>query len=742
MRKKNFLWMLTALILMTACSKDEQEIGQTPKMQKLSIEVTMGSDGQGNETRASYATWSNTIRESFVEGDEIGVYGMNGTEIVASNVKFTYTDGTWVPETDVPYSEAYYYYAYFPYQSTATLTSRSCSFSNASAPDEEEDDTDTKMATFLSNWPIATDQSDVDDFEASDLLAARGVNQVLPVVRFTMKHKMSMMQIVPSNNKYYYSYDTTTGHSMDIAFSGNIPYHLGDNYYYIMRPDVSTTVGGITASAPSGRYYYKRIATATGEYNLEYSTDGGSSFSSTKPSWLTITENGKSDLAFTITPNATSTAACANTLSSASPVSDYDLSLHDVSGNSVSRTTANCYIIHSTGTYKLPLVYGNAFKNGNDNTPAYKPSAHDSGDKYLTPFVNSSNVGINSPWIKDNSETPASCGLIWQDAYNNGVVMISAVSISGDYLTFTVPTGAPCGNAIVATYDSGGNILWTWHIWGINTDIYNTDALTNITSGNYTYNVAPVNLGWTGEMRRDVYSERSCVVKLIPTTTGATQTFEVEQPACVAYVPTSTGYCPYYQWGRKDAEPPSTGASGATHTLYDTSGSTVTGITHSSSAVNIATTIRNPTIHYYNSSNYGPYSTNQYNLWDANENNITNDGNYGGNTVKTIYDPCPPGFCVPRGNLYFTIPGIASAWVPDIASRYWNTFPTLYFPASGLRYTSSGSTIYLVGSSGYCWSSSAHSGTYARILYLYSSGCGVYYDARAYGFTVRPVQEN
>jgi len=36
-------------------------------------------------------------------------------------------------------------------------------------------------------------------------------------------------------------------------------------------------------------------------------------------------------------------------------------------------TTANCYLVHEAGAYKIPLVYGNAIKNGQDNRVAYYP---------------------------------------------------------------------------------------------------------------------------------------------------------------------------------------------------------------------------------------------------------------------------------------------------------------------------------------------------------------------------------
>ena len=200
-------------------------------------------------------------------------------------------------------------------------------------------------------------------------------------------------------------------------------------------------------------------------------------------------------------------------------------------------------------------------------------------------------------------------------------------------------------------------------------------------------------------------------------------------------------YGPYYQWGRKDPEQPSVGNSNTAHAV------TGTALTHSSTAVPIATTIRNPTVHYYNSTNNGPYATNQYNLWDANEAFVTSSGNYAGHTVKTIYDPCPPGYCVPRGNLYYYITngGTQTGYAEWSGTTYFRTwtrnFPRLAFPAAGYRNYSSGTSVGNVGSYGNCWSSSAYSDARARGLTIYGTGFGWSHNYRAYGFSVRPVAE-
>ena len=61
-------------------------------------------------------------------------------------------------------------------------------------------------------------------------------------------------------------------------------------------------------------------------------------------------------------------------LKEAAPAKDVDLSTRDVNGNSTLMNTANCYMVHARGTYKFPIVYGNAIKNGATNTIAFNPT--------------------------------------------------------------------------------------------------------------------------------------------------------------------------------------------------------------------------------------------------------------------------------------------------------------------------------------------------------------------------------
>jgi hypothetical protein len=131
-------------------------------------------------------------------------------------------------------------------------------------------------------------------------------------------------------------------------------------------------------------------------------------------------------------------------------------------------------------------------------------------------------------------------------------------------------------------------------------------------------------------------------------------------------------------------------------------------------------------------------------MWDAQQ---TGTDNIATATKKTVYDPCPAGFCVPTGNLYNFMGN--GGYVED---KNWleNTGKTftisggssIFFPASGFRDYSDGG-LSTVGSYGCYWSASAR-GSYtnlARGLSFHSRNWyWTYYD-RSGGYSVRAVAE-
>lgn len=398
-----------------------------------------------------------------------------------------------------------------------------------------------------------------------------------------------------------------------------------------------------------------------------------------------------------------------------------DLSMVDNVGNArASMTTANCYMVHKKGDYVLPLVYGNAIKNGEVNTIAFNPGGSTTST-YCANFVNHNDQSITGPWITKSGSgvdagmgiTVSSAELLWQDVPG----LISDVSIDGDYLTFTVGTFNG-GNALIAIKDDKGNVAWSWHIWATTETLTNT---TTVATGSHNYAVAPVNLGW------------------VPTGGNGKQ-----------------GYCTYYQYSRKDPFIPAAGYNSNTdHIVYNISNSTTTGHNRlSNTNSTIGYTIKNPNAGVYDyksGSYYGPTKDYYRNIWDAQ--NSSNDRDVSTATKKTIYDPCPPGFCVPTSNLFNymsdgTNKRLMTTWDDINKGAIWNisiTGDELWFPATGFRYTNSGN-LANVGNYFYYHSAIPKSvGSTSWMIIKNKIGDDpAWYETYSYAYnesTVRPVAE-
>ena len=425
-----------------------------------------------------------------------------------------------------------------------------------------------------------------------------------------------------------------------------------------------------------------------------------------------------------------------------------DLSMVDNAGNErQSQWTANCYMVHTAGKYRLPLVYGNAIKNGEANTAAYTGTFN---YKCTKTFPNHEGNAINAPWItKSTSGSGVDQGmgisvtqaeLLWQDAPG----LVTKVGIKGDYLTLTVGKDATEqeGNAVVAAKTADGTIVWSWHIW-VTKQTFAAADLTTVSTTKRTYTLTPVNVGWVGN-------------------------------------PVSAGYSPYYQWGRKDAfipageDRPRKGNCGGGWTIesfpaqswssnrvvYNIDGSAVTGITiTTNNSATIADNIKHPMTFYYNSIQNGdwplgtPHNQPYINLWDAmrdpGTSGATNE-NVATATTKTVYDPCPAGFCVPTSNLWNYLEARKSGCTLDetnVGLKYTANASELFFPLMGRRVNCAVDPIENHSKAVYYWSSSGSfgsgSGMYgAEILAIRTSLETLPSNAQCYfGYPIRAVAE-
>ena len=320
-----------------------------------------------------------------------------------------------------------------------------------------------------------------------------------------------------------------------------------------------------------------------------------------------------------------------------------DLSLYNLQGEQISRTTANCYVVPAPGWYKIPLVYGNMIKGGNPNNSA--ESFH----------VDHRSSSISAPWIKDALGKNLTPELVWQDNNPNcnscdhahGVIDATTafVDANGEFLYFHLPQHSiRPGNNVIGV-KLGNDLVWSWHIWV-------TDQKLGTKDGRYLNTL----IGWTPlslqtETRyQEIFPVRSEHVKVVQLQSSNDEKHpdgkEVEilfyQPGNVNEILFTEreykfGRGVYYQYGRKDPMFPaqSTGTGDVTQNVYNGSGTLLTGgmggqmPNQSGSSASIAQSIKEPTKFFTNSTPF-----------------VHHIGGYWSENYKTVYDPSPIGYRV------------------------------------------------------------------------------------------------
>ena len=236
-----------AAILLTACSKDILTVDAPVVDNKKPLTIEITDEFIESSTRANYNSFPST---TFETGDAIGVYAFDGSSYVISNKRYVkQSDGSWATDEDIPHDDGYTYYAYFPYRATTYTPSTSGTV----------DDIDTKFALFIndaSNYFWQANQSTKANFTASNLMVSKGVitdtSSDGTTIKFTMHHKRGIAVF--------------SGEAASQVFTVNIPYTVGSEKYFLMKPDVSTTVGGYTLSAKAGTFTKPEITEEKGTY--------------------------------------------------------------------------------------------------------------------------------------------------------------------------------------------------------------------------------------------------------------------------------------------------------------------------------------------------------------------------------------------------------------------------------------------------------------------------------------------
>ena len=427
----------------------------------------------------------------------------------------------------------------------------------------------------------------------------------------------------------------------------------------------------------------------------------------------------------------------------------YDLS---TKGGSESRSTANSYLISAPGHYRIPLVYGNAIKNGATNSNAYETTA--TGTYVLQHFKDHNNQNITDPWIEKSNAANAGIDgakIVWADEQD--LVHLSASPIKQDggnaYLDFEVKqTDIKSGNAVVAV-TKGGTVVWSWHLWFAPKDALDKIEVTN--HQNVKYYFTKEALGWKPiQWSGSTYSSAR-TVKVKVEQTVANNGTKQEAVINITQNPgrVKQGATTLYQFGRKDAFPGVDASKLATNSHFTE---------NAGDNMSIMNGIQHPDFYYIGGSNWiSNYG--YYNLWSA-DNTVIGGSNVGNDNlvVKTVYDPSPVGFKMPANNAFtgFTANGqnegtmnvdgtdVGQTFSNNFGHNFWTSSSkkaTINFPASGFRF-SNGGALNDVGGSGYYW---------LAVPNGLSNGCDLFFhsynvrplsnDARSFGFSVRPVSE-
>ena len=396
------------------------------------------------------------------------------------------------------------------------------------------------------------------------------------------------------------------------------------------------------------------------------------------------------------------------------------------------RSTSNCYIVAGPGTYRIPLIYGNAWTNGSKNTNAY--STTKSGSNLLSTFLNYKDVALQSVFIKEDvgRSNVKDAVLIWEEGdgtsrtnkggngSNEGTVVkvISTIdnAVTGedsyntdntsagtltncDYLKFEVDyEHFNYGNAVVGIRDTDNKIIWSWHIWMVDPDWFLKDNATiDVDGGGHTATYASTNIGWVDGNVSVPAKTRSGKARLVQAESDKKITIDATQEKRRAFTTYFTNVL--YQWGRKD---PMRGNVNTTDMQTDdgaprgvagvkawSNGFSVTNGTRTVGAM-----IQEPnTIYGTNEGDLYPFSDSYFNLWATNL-----DGPYVANRGtwsffgKTIYDPSPVGYCVPPSKYLTQLSRSKFAEIGGSASlpiicNYTDGSNVIPFHASGVRTT-------------------------------------------------------
>ena len=540
--------------LMVSCSEMNESF--SPAQEQISINGTLEGFSALPSTRTQVGSMAGdgALLMEWSVGDQVGVFGDNTV-----NASFTGNHTAPAAQTtfsgnmtsgDVPK------YAYYPYSEQAV-----------------------NLQAIPVTIPTEQAYSDVNsiaayDVKATDVITDKGngsyqlnMRQMVSLVRFEISltgvdglatdEKLQRVELktgAPVTGSY--TYDLT---NLDNGFTGSSEAQSTSlNLTFVNQPSLSEKVIAYAVAAPGAQ--------------------GGKT-------WECMFLTDKHLVSFTTTALCDFEAGKYYVMPLNTTVLENNQAVIEEAPDLVEEETANCYMINAVGEHSfLATVIGN-------------------GQKGIIPGAG---FHTESAYI-----SPKSAKLLWQDV--EGFVDASSVRLGTDGRCYYT-ANQNVGNAVIAVYsgeNQTGDILWSWHIWGVGDEMPSDEVYTNKVGSQFT--VMDRTLG--------AHSKTSLYVTL-------------------------------YQWGRKDPFPNTSvyyvdGVATEVETSFPI---------YVSQTGTIAESVQHPVeLQKYIDNTYGNWlgETNNY-LWGDTNGTNPKYPDYledptacaGWTDVKTIYDPSPVGYRV------------------------------------------------------------------------------------------------
>ena len=262
-------------------------------------------------------------------------------------------------------------------------------------------------------------------------------------------------------------------------------------------------------------------------------------------------------------------------------------------------------------------------------------------------------AAIEYGFATENNETS-----VGSPNFGEGSV-VSDMYLKDGYVYFSTSMDSRHGNTTIVVKDIHGKALWSWHIWcpevNPQTNTYTFDGGDGV-----SYEMMPLNLG------------------ALNNTPGTSESLGL-----------------MYQWGRKD---PFLCARAWDSNAQAEFWGTNESVDASAETSTLQYAISHPTSFIEGSTNWLATALNG--LWGP---------------VKTIYDPCPPGWKVPSRPVWSSAHATVAEYDPVSKGL---TMDGKWYPAAGYRYSESFNH-HNVGLEGHYWYATDHDDGTAHAFYFY-----------------------